>query len=217
MSFMKPMIEVWWANGKITRYPETLLENSFGENAQAEIDLRFDQIETKGLYLEVKHHEPKRANSKDLDQQIDQRGIECRVYADCYVWLLSKEELRNVVALFYEGQKVLVRIGEHLINLVKLSALQQIYLPDDSIQEGAYTLIAQLYECMRSKNKYLISGENDDLQNSSEEKIRKNIAEKLGVPYETLVEAIDFYEAQEYEGPDESDEEEDRDSLTGDN
>ena len=59
---MRTMIEIEWLDGRMTKVPELVLGDAFGESVQAELDFGFDDV-SEGLWVEVRHHEPDEARA----------------------------------------------------------------------------------------------------------------------------------------------------------
>ncbi len=61
---MRTMIEIEWLDGRMTKVPELVLGDAFGESVQAELDFGFDDV-SEGLWVEVRHHEPDEGSGGD--------------------------------------------------------------------------------------------------------------------------------------------------------
>lgn len=104
---MRTMIEIEWLDGRMTKVPELVLDDAFGESVQAELDFGFDDV-SEGLWVEVRHHEP------DEGSGGDPRGRGCALYADCRCSLVEPSDLERVFCILYEGQPRVCRVAGEL-------------------------------------------------------------------------------------------------------
>lgn len=166
---MRAMIEIEWIDGRVTRIPELALGDAFGESAQAEVDVRFDDL-SEGLVVEVRHHEP------DGEAVGDPRGRGCAVYADCFYSLIEPGDLGRVQCVLYEGTPRICRIDDELVNLSRASALCTSVLGN-----GAGSALELIAACARY------------LQGSrcvTDVAARRAAAAELGIPRKVLDDAI---------------------------
>lgn len=104
---MRTMIGIEWLDGRMTKVPELVLGDAFGESVQAELDFGFDDV-SEGLWVEVRHHEP------DEGSGGDPRGRGCALYADCRCSLVEPSDLERVFCILYEGQPMVCRVAGEL-------------------------------------------------------------------------------------------------------
>lgn len=104
---MRTMIGIEWLDGRMTKVPELVLGDAFGESVQAELDFGFDDV-SEGLWVEVRHHEP------DEGSGGDPRGRGCALYADCRCSLVEPSDLERVFCILYEGQPRVCRVAGEL-------------------------------------------------------------------------------------------------------
>ena len=95
---MRTMIEIEWLDGRMTKVPELVLGDAFGESVQAELDFGFDDV-SEGLWVEVRHHEP------DEGSGGDPRGRGCALYADCRCSLVEPSDSSASSASFTRGSR----------------------------------------------------------------------------------------------------------------
>ena len=185
-------IDVHYDDGRIECFPETAFSELFGESALDLICIRFDlDIASVGLVVELRHFEPARPDESDFDYQPDHRGFPCYGRADAWPVLVTPEDAEHVISISYNGNVVIKRIGNSLVNMTLLNELAFLYFSDEAATD-TYVKIATLYHFFQDRRKMALLSSICEPLSAEEE--RKLIAKDVGVPQELIDEAL-AYEA----------------------
>ena len=185
-------VEAYFRDGNIYYFPETSFSEYFGSSAIDDYNFRFDaNLEESGLILEMRHHQPQQPADDDFDYRPDPRGYPCIAQADTFAELLTPEESKNVVKLVYNGETIFKRINGRLVNLRLINELGDLYF-DEKGTMSTLLLISGLYRILSEEmKKSLASSPYDEY---SEKREKELVASQLGIPVETLDDAIRFDE-----------------------
>ena len=180
-------VEAYFRDGNIYYFPETSFSEYFGSSAIDDYNFRFDaNLEESGLILEMRHHQPQQPADDDFDYRPDPRGYPCDPIADAFAELLTPEEAKDIVKLVYNGETVFKRIKGNLVNMRPISELGSLYF-DEADTMSTMHLISGLHRILSEEMNVLNSSALDEY---SEEYKNELIASQLGIPVETLNEAI---------------------------
>lgn len=153
-------VSVHYQNGKITEFStETFCdstpfkgEGNGGKNILTEASLRFDLIETEGLMLHIYWHNAIR-DDQSACSKVEIAG-QSVVIAHAgrepgrFVRLVSKDELNDIAKIVVDGEMVVWRQGEDLINAEKFYN-QELLTYSDAVQVSVNARVMGIYSYIK--------------------------------------------------------------------
>lgn len=197
-------VTVYFQTGKITEFStETFCdstpfegEGKGGKNILTEASLRFDLLESQGLMLHIYWHnsiiDDQTQSSIDETVDVARRVPHAGREAGRFVRLVSKDELNDIAKIEVDGEMVVWRQGDDLINAIKFYN-QELLCYTDTVTVSVNARVMGIYSY---------------LKNAYPEKPDAEIVQMFGYPYSAFCriqqEELAQIDEEEIEGSDES-------------